>query len=309
MLTTFYPGSSIRAQDLNDDFDQLRFAIQEADCALQDFKDNLETDFVTKDKVFYREDQEAGKWEDDGDQDYLASSGAIAARHDVEVGDNLPNNPTYQQPGKGWQQTDPCYSSYWNQDANAWVAYVNTGPRGVPGQDGATADVSVGLTTTGDAGTDALVVNSGEGNVAVLNFTIPRGDKGEPGSGIKVTGYIDVPGPPTEDGTEQGDFIIDSEGHGWFWETDVDPAVWIDTGTIRGPQGPQGEDGNQGVDGTAATISVDNTITGAPGTDASVINIGTANAAQLLFTIPEGQKGEDGIDGELALISTFPPLP
>ena len=108
-------------------------------------------------------------------------------------------------------------------------------------------------------------------------------------------------GPPTEDGTEQGDFIIDSEGHGWFWETDVDPAVWIDTGTVRGPQGEKGDDGNQGVDGTAATISVDNTITGAPGTEASVINIGTANAAQLLFTIPRGDKGEDGVDGDLLL--------
>ena len=38
MIATFYPGSSIRAQDLNDDFDQLRLAIQEGKCDLEDFK-------------------------------------------------------------------------------------------------------------------------------------------------------------------------------------------------------------------------------------------------------------------------------
>ena len=219
-------------------------------------------DFVEKSAVYDRDDQESGKWSNSGDQEYLATTGAIAARHDAEIGDQLPNNPTYQQPGKEWKQTDPCYSSYWNPEANAWVAYVNTGPRGVPGQDGANADVQVGVTTTGEPGTDALVIDSGENNVAVLNFTIPRGDKGERGSGLSVKGYIDVPGPPIEDGTAQGDFVIDSNGHGWFWETDVDPAVWVDTGNVRGPEGPQGPDGNTGSDGASATIAVGNTVTG-----------------------------------------------
>ena len=60
MIAIFYPGSSIRAQDLNDDFDQLRLAIQESKCDLQDYAENLDNDFVAKDKVFYRPDQEAG---------------------------------------------------------------------------------------------------------------------------------------------------------------------------------------------------------------------------------------------------------
>ena len=36
---TFYPGSSIKAQDLNDDFDQVRYAIQETKCTLQEVKE------------------------------------------------------------------------------------------------------------------------------------------------------------------------------------------------------------------------------------------------------------------------------
>jgi len=50
---------------------------------------------------------------------------------------------------------------------------------GVPG---ASATVSVGTTTTGDAGTDASVVNVGTTTAAILDFTIPRGDKGEQGN-------------------------------------------------------------------------------------------------------------------------------
>jgi hypothetical protein len=306
MLVTFYPGSSIRAQDLNDDFDQLRLAVQEGKCALEEFKGALTDDFVNKTNFFTRPDQEAGKWEDDGDQEFVASTGAIAARHDVEIGDTLPRNPPYQQPGKEWKQTDPCYSSYWNQSANAWVAYVNTGPRGVPGQNGANADVQVGVTSTGEPGTDAIVIDSGSDNVAILNFTIPRGDKGERGSGLNVSGYIDVPGPPAVDGVNEGDFIIDSEGHGWFWETSVNPPEWVDTGSIQGPQGNPGPDGTPGADGNAATIAIDNTITGDAGTDANVINTGTNVNANLVFTIPRGDKGADGT---LLPISSFPPLP
>ena len=40
------------------------------------------------------------------------------------------------------------------------------------------ATVSVGTTTTGNAGTDASVTNSGTTSAAVLNFTIPRGENG-----------------------------------------------------------------------------------------------------------------------------------
>ena len=36
-------------------------------------------------------------------------------------------------------------------------------------------------TTTGTPGTDATVVNTGTNSAAILNFTIPRGEKGEKG--------------------------------------------------------------------------------------------------------------------------------
>jgi hypothetical protein len=52
----------------------------------------------------------------------------------------------------------------------------------MPGADGRAATVTVGSVTTGAAGSQAQVVNSGTSTDAVLNFTIPEGAQGPPGS-------------------------------------------------------------------------------------------------------------------------------
>lgn len=53
-----------------------------------------------------------------------------------------------------------------------------TGPTGPTGSEGTAASVQVGSVTTGDAGTEAAVVNSGTPQNAVLDFTIPKGATG-----------------------------------------------------------------------------------------------------------------------------------
>lgn len=55
------------------------------------------------------------------------------------------------------------------------------GPAGADGKDGAAATITVGTVTTGEAGTNASVTNSGTSSAAVFNFTIPRGAKGDKG--------------------------------------------------------------------------------------------------------------------------------
>lgn len=59
-----------------------------------------------------------------------------------------------------------------------------------------------------------------------------------------------------------------------------------------GSPGPAGADGAPGKDGAAATVTVGTVTTGEPGTQASVTNRGTENAAVLDFVIPKGEKGE-----------------
>ena len=63
------------------------------------------------------------------------------------------------------------------------------GINGTNGQDGAAATIAVGTVTTGNAGTNADVTNTGTSSAAVFDFTIPRGDKGDTGAtGVSVTG-------------------------------------------------------------------------------------------------------------------------
>lgn len=79
----------------------------------------------------------------------------------------------------------------------------DTGPQGVPGT---AATVTVGTTSTGDAGTDATVTNGGTTSAAILNFTIPRGEKGDTGAtgpGVSVGS-----GAPSEPG-QVGECYID----------------------------------------------------------------------------------------------------
>ena len=75
------------------------------------------------------------------------------------------------------------------------------------GGSGSTISVEVGTTTTGEAGTNAAVTNSGTEENVVLNFTIPRGNTGEQGpqgpAGPKgETGEIGPQGPAGPAGSD-----------------------------------------------------------------------------------------------------------
>lgn len=66
---------------------------------------------------------------------------------------------------------------------------------------------------------------------------------------------------------------------------------------IPGPvglPGPQGPSGFPGPAGPAATIQVGTVTTGSAGSSASVVNAGTASAAVLNFSIPQGAAGSGG---------------
>ena len=81
-----------------------------------------------------------------------------------------------------------------------------------------------------------------------------------------------------------------------FWkaerETTSEPGTddsWVETtigGGIPGPVGPPGD---------AATIVIVDTLTGLPGTEALVENLGDKQNARLRFTIPAGMPGESGV--------------
>lgn len=64
-----------------------------------------------------------------------------------------------------------------------------------------------------------------------------------------------------------------------------------------GKDGKDGTDGQDGADGQAATIEVGTVSTGAAGTSATVVNVGTSSEAIFDFVIPQGIQGVPGQDG------------
>lgn len=75
-----------------------------------------------------------------------------------------------------------------------------------------------------------------------------------------------------------------------------DEAAWLES--------LNGEDGDNGA---AATLAVGTVTTGAPGTDAIVTNVGTANAAIFDITIPRGATGAAGAGTGDMLAATYDP--
>lgn len=189
-----------------------------------------------------------------------------------------------------------------------------TGPQGPAGADGAdgsdgSATVSVGTTTTGNAGTNASVSNTGTGTAAVLNFTVPRGATGATGAqgpagqdgaqgsatvsiGTTTTGNAGTNASVTNTGSSTAatlDFTIPRGATGATGNTGATGAA--------GSNGSNGSDGADGSDGAAATIAVGSVSTGAAGSNATVTNSGSSSAATLDFSIPRGATGATGATG------------
>ena len=249
---TFYPGSSIRAQDLNANFEQLRASAQDGRCELNTAVDGLKYDFWGKKSVSkrlsskladppydttYREDQEQGYWTTEGDTKSVPTTGAVSARLDPYVGDNLPAdvpNDGDEIPGKLWINTDQAWDSYWEPAANAWIAYINTGPRGqdgVPGEPGA----------QGETGYVSVIGRIGPGDWDTIAPNPP------------VEGALYIAQAPIT-GFPGGGTPASQDALGWNGEQ------WINYGLLgapgaTGPEGPEGPQGPVGPGGGVDSVN------------------------------------------------------
>jgi hypothetical protein len=70
----------------------------------------------------------------------------------------------------------------------------------------------VGTTDTGEAGTAAVVTNSGTPSNVVLDFIIPRGETGATGAtgptGANGADAVFTPAAPVTDATDEADVVI-----------------------------------------------------------------------------------------------------
>ena len=157
------------------------------------------------------------------------------------------------------------------------------------------ATVTVGSTTTLEAGSPAYVTNTGTLQNAILNFGIPQGAQGVQGP-IGATGPQGPMGPQGIQG-EDGDAATMTIGTVTTLPAGS-PATVTNVGTTTNavlnfgiPQGATVAQGTAGTNGTAATITVGTVTALDPGSTPTVTNSGTTNAAVLDFGIPTINKG------------------
>ena len=166
---------------------------------------------------------------------------------------------------------------------------------GTPGAQGPAATIAVGTTTTLSPGAAATVVNAGTSSAAVFNFGIPAGLKGDTGNTGATGAAATIAVGSTSTGAAGSSASVVNSG--------TSSAAVFDFTIPRGDKGDKGDTGNtgatgsQGPAGTAATATAGTTTTGAPGTSASVVNVGTTSAAVFNFTIPRGDVGATGATG------------
>ena len=159
-----------------------------------------------------------------------------------------------------------------------------TGPTGPTGPRGGPIALSIGETTTLDAGTNANVTNTYNDEAYTLQFFIPRGDTGATGETGPTgpTGETGLTGPTGETGPT-----------GPTGETGPTGPTG-ETGPT-GPTGETGPTGPTGETGPAINLAIGTITTGAPGTDASATITGTSPDYVLNLVIPQGPTGPTGV--------------
>lgn len=137
--------------------------------------------------------------------------------------------------------------------------YENGEFKGETGDDGTSATIKVGSTTTLDPDSQAKVENIGTTSAAVLAFYIPKGDKGDDGTSIKILGRFDDENKLVQafpDGSDfNGGFMVGLEGklqEYYYWDNVNNK--WTSMGSIQGPKGDTGDKGDTGKDGIGISI-------------------------------------------------------
>jgi hypothetical protein len=116
----------------------------------------------------------------------------------------------------------------------------------------------------------------------------PQGPPGPPGATATITVG------DTQTGAPGSDADVTNVG--------TPDAAIFDFVIPEGVQGQPGPAGDPGPPGDAATVDAGVTTTGAPGSDAAVVNVGTTSAAIFDFTVPAGADGPPGPDGDPGVV-------
>ena len=167
-------------------------------------------------------------------------------------------------------------------DESKWLKIASRGEDGADGKDGADgtdgidATITIGTVTTGAAGTSASVNNVGTPSNAVFNFSIPKGDKGDPFT-IDASDIL-ADKSLYDDELKGFSFLATDTGKIYFKNSNTS-GDWSDPISFEGPPGPGVPQGgtagqflrkNSSVDYEASwsDLPINNTLTSTSTTEA-----------------------------------------
>ena len=173
------------------------------------------------------------------------------------------------------------------------ATYIAAHP-GPTGPQGASNVLTVAATNTLNAGQSATVTISGTSPTQSLTFNIPRGQDGILG-GNGPSNVLSI-------GTVTGGVSASATISG------TSPSQILNLVLPKGDTGATGATGLTGATGPqgspAATIAINSTTTATAGSNATVLNSGTANNVLLDFVIPRGADGAAGATGPAGAAGT-----
>ena len=223
----------------------------------------------------------------------------------------------YNYCDKGYDNTNKKIDDFSKKHPYCYVQGP-TGPKGETGAKGDRGDIGpatikVGTTETVSELENASVSNSVTEKDVILDFKIPRGEKGEKGDigiqGIKgekgdrgdigpqgVKGDRGDVGPATiKVGTTE---TVSELENASVSNSGTEKDVILDFKIPRGEKGEIGPRGLPGEIGRTEHIAIDETETIEPGEPAQVMDTFEDWVHHLSFLIPKGEKGEQGPQGQ-----------
>ena len=244
----FFPGHSIKAEDLNNNFFVIKSAVEEVRCYTERYSNTSDLKYWSKiDSTITEAQQKAGQAEALLNSSHIFDAAAIAARHDAYVQDDQPAAVAYEQDGKIWNDTDDLRHYFWDASVGAWVSFTASGPSGVQGDFGPPGKVIVGdnpptqypavgsntarSLESGDLWFDSYraimyvyYVDEQSAQWVAVSKSGPKGDKGDTGDSFSGD-YNDLTNRPTiptvgdgtitvkQGGTTKGTFTVNQSGN------------------------------------------------------------------------------------------------
>ena len=128
-----------------------------------------------------------------------------------------------------------------SSNTSVWSVMVLKGDTGATGAVGSAGTVTIGTTTTGSAGGNASVSNSGTSSEAVLNFTLPKGASGTTGA-QGARGLTGATGAAGDNATIAIGTIttLPEDSNATVFNAGTDTAAVLNFGLPMGQTGAQG---------------------------------------------------------------------